>query len=307
MGEITTFGYDAAGNQSWIEDATGGRTDYEYDSLNRRVRTILPATQTGGERVTLGTGYDALGLRTVETNELGIISRFGYDRLGRLLAVTNAWNTDDATWVTYAYDELSNQVTQTDALDRTTTFAYDALGHRIRRTLPGGQSETLVYNSVGNLIQHNPFDASRPPITYSYDTANRLMSKSAGQTVLVRYTYTPDGHRATMTDSLGQTVYTYDPANRLARKSVPLFGDSGRVLSYTYDPNGNVASIKSFPANNEAEITTHLRYEYDALNRLKNTIVADPGIGSERAVALYEPIPGSTTTVFFKRFNTSYS
>jgi YD repeat-containing protein len=77
------------------------------------------------------------------TNEAGVVSRFGYDGLGRLTGVTNAWGTADALWATYGYDEAGSQVSQRDALGRETKYEYGALGRRTKRTLPGQQYKSF--------------------------------------------------------------------------------------------------------------------------------------------------------------------
>src|SRR6266542_7004832 len=147
-------------------------TDFQYDALSRRAAVLFPATVSGGLRATNLTGYDALGRRVAETNEAGILARFGYDGLGRLICVTNAWGTSDATWATYSYDEQGNMLTQTDALGRVTSFEYDALGRRTKRKLPALQQETLGYDAPGNLLAHTNFNSM--VITNEYDTLGRL-------------------------------------------------------------------------------------------------------------------------------------
>ncbi|MCI0422357.1 MAG: hypothetical protein L0312_24570, partial [Acidobacteria bacterium] len=44
----------------------------------------------------------------------------------------------------YAYDEVGNRITQTDANTHTTTYEYDRLGRRTRRLLPLLQAESYA-------------------------------------------------------------------------------------------------------------------------------------------------------------------
>ena len=41
LGNVTGFGYDAAGNQVSMTDAEGRTVNFEYDVLNRRVKTVF--------------------------------------------------------------------------------------------------------------------------------------------------------------------------------------------------------------------------------------------------------------------------
>src|SRR5581483_903337 len=78
------------------------------------------------------------------------------------------------------------------------------------------------------------------------------------------FTYFPNGLRKTMTDPSGVTTYAYDNRNRLQTKQTP-FG----TLSYTYDPAGDVLTIKSSNQNGASDT-----YTYDALNRLSTVVDA---------------------------------
>lgn len=55
MGHITTFSYDANGNQLSMTDALNHTTGYEYDANNRRIKT------TYADDTFETIGYDSLG------------------------------------------------------------------------------------------------------------------------------------------------------------------------------------------------------------------------------------------------------
>src|SRR5262249_6078606 len=106
--------------------------------------------------------------------------------------------------------------------------------------------------------------------TFGYDVMNRLMSKVPDPSLsepTISFTYAPTGRRATMTDMLGLTTYTYDARNRLITKA----GRFG-TLNYTYAAGGGIGSIVSGNANG-----AQLTYGYDALNRLKTVVDANVG------------------------------
>src|SRR5262249_15287308 len=152
--QVTRFVYDANGNQTGFTDALGRITEYEYDERNRCVRVIHPpANGTSAQRYIELSAYDALDRRVAETNQEGIVTRYGYDGLGRLTAVTNAASTADEMVTLYEYDDAGNLLKMTDAnqsskpssQQKHSLFTYDKLGRRIKHVLPEGQSESFFY------------------------------------------------------------------------------------------------------------------------------------------------------------------
>jgi RHS repeat-associated protein len=261
MQSVVRYNYNAVGSVTNFLDAVGRGTDHEYDVLNRRVKTIFPATVSGGARAFVLSSDDALGRRIAETNEAGVITRFGYDALGRLAGATNAWGTVDATWATYRYDEVGNQTNQVDALGRITRFEYDKVGRRTKRVLPGNQTEAFGYDAAGNLLRHTNFINSQV-ITNEYDSMNRLLRRWVGSTMVESYAYTPNGLRTARTDASGSYAWGYDSRDRLNVAVSPV-----GALNYQYDRNGNLTNLFSSTVNGVS-----VAYQYDALNRATNVI-----------------------------------
>lgn len=258
LNHTTTFGYDAVGNQISMTDADSNTTQYEYDDLNRRTHVVYPDSTADV------TAYDALGRTISKTDEADRTTQFKYDLLGHLTQVTDALGQDTK----YAYDEVGNRISQTDANGHTTTFAYDDLDRRTQRILPAGQSETFTYDAAGNLKTHTDFNGKTT--TYAYDDSNRLTSKTPDSSFgapAVSFTYTATGQRASMTDASGTTAYSYDFRDHLLQKATP-----EGTLTYTYDPAGNLTSIKSSNAGG-----TSVGYSYDQLNRLATVTDAHTG------------------------------
>jgi len=210
------------------------------------------------------TEFDERGRMASKTDQAGIATRYNYDAQGQLTAVSNAMGHVTR----YLYDEMRNQTAQIDANGHITTYEYDNRGRRIKRALPEGQIETYHYNAVGNMT--NKVDFNGNTITYTYDAMNRLLTKTGelpdGVTII--YTYDEQGNRTSMTDAYGTTTYTYDERSRLLQKATPI-----GTLTYTYDLHGNPLTIKSSNANG-----TDLTYQYDELNRLRNTINPTTGL-----------------------------
>ena len=78
---------------------------------------------------------------------------FEYDVLGRLAEVVEA---DNAT-TTYAYDEVGNRTSVTDARGNETQFAYDPLSRPTSTQKPSGVTNSIQYDAVGNRITTTDF------------------------------------------------------------------------------------------------------------------------------------------------------
>jgi RHS repeat-associated protein len=262
LGDQTTSTYDADGHQVSQTDALGHTTHYVYDPLGRVTQTIfVDGTSTSST-------YDALGHVVVSTDQAGVVTKYEYDALGRLTAVTQNYQpgipADAATNVrtVYAYDELGDLVSQTDANKHTTSYQYNGIGERTGTTLPLGQTSSTTYDAAGNVASTTDFNGQT--ITYNYDKQNRLTAKTYhdGKGTSIQYTYTATGQIATIVDARGTTTYTYDQRDRLLSRTDP----DGQVISYTYDGAGNRTSVTTLAGKTS--------FTFDVLNRTQT--VTDP-------------------------------
>src|SRR5262249_40593466 len=153
-------------------------TWYEYDNLNHRTATHLPA-QDGTSAVT-ETRYNETGQRWMEIDADGKATAFVKDGQGQLkwvitdvdpslTALPDPAPTDRSGWESWAkspnrtvsestatqyeHDELGRLKVQTDANGNQTLFEYDTLGRMTRKTLPGGSLyETWTYGTAAPLV-----------------------------------------------------------------------------------------------------------------------------------------------------------
>src|SRR6266446_1937181 len=259
LGQWTWNIYDAAGNLTSVTTLSGV-TAYQYDSLSRRTNTVF------ADGTSQSTIYNDAGNRIAEIDQAGVITGFQYDGLGRLTAVTNAFNDPEQnqTITQYQYDEAGNLIQITDANGHITKFQFDTFGRKIKRTLHDNKFETFQYydDNVGSLWKHTDFNLKTT--TMEYDSNGRLMKKtpdSSFAAVPIQFTYTATGRRATMSDaSTGTTPTKYEYLNndRLWKKNSP----SG-TLTYGYDETGNVTNVLSSNPN-----VLSVTYQWDALGRL---------------------------------------
>ncbi len=289
LGDVTLHEYDAYGNRVRMADANSNAVDYVYDALGRQTATMF-ADGTWVSNV-----YDAAGNRISAIDQAGHATHFEYDALGRLICVTDALGNVTSN----AYDEAGNRVSQTDANGNTTTFEYDNLGRRTKRTLPLGMSESWTYDAAGRVVAHTDFNGdtttcrygamgrlverqfpggaetythtdvgkratvvdSRGTTTFTYDSRDRLLTRTDPGGSSIAYTWNAVGNVASVTAPGGATTNAYDALCRL--QSVT--GPEGTVTTYAYDNVGNRRRV-TYPNGTVAE------YSYDALNRLTNLV-----------------------------------
>jgi YD repeat-containing protein len=99
----------------------------------------------------------------------------------------------------------------------------------------------MAYNKGGNLSTHTDFNGHTTVL--AYDSMGRLLSKAPDayfNMPPIVFTWFANGQRATMTDTTGTIMYTYDQRDRVLVKASP-----EGTLTYTYDAVGNRLSINS--------------------------------------------------------------
>ena len=248
-----------------VIDAAGHITTSIYDDANR-VKEVDYPVGSGSGTVKRCTYYDGLGRKTQETDEAGVSTGYTYDFRGLLTSVTLAVGTPQSVTTVYAYDELGNLITQTDANGHTTTNRYDALGRRIARLLPGGQGEGYCYDRfTGNLIYQTNFNGVI--ITNLYDYASGRLTNCSSVGYKTTYSYSQTGLRTNMVDASGVTAYFYNGLSQLTNKTVTWTGQAPVKVNYGYDSLGSLAALWSSTANGVSNV-----YQVDLLGRMTNVL-----------------------------------
>ena len=226
----TTYSYDETGRQLTKTDAAGITTHYSYD-LNSNV---VAADDTSGQVLTQS--FNALG-KLVRRTANGRVTSVTYDLAGNVTSSTDAagnttaftYNPDSlvasarnaAGTTRYSYDNAGNLITVLDPVGHTTAYGYDALARRTKAT-EGGGSTTYAYDVANNLTSATDPDGRKT--AYLLDPLNRVTATAYTKTgeppINVSQTYDDLGRRATMND--------------------------GTTHTYSYDDNGNLASVNGF-------------------------------------------------------------
>jgi RHS repeat-associated protein len=203
-GQITSFGYDADGNLTEIEDPLGRVTTHEYDELDRLATLVDAALQTTNfsydGRNNLLSVLDPRELLTSYTHN-GFDEQISQaspdtgasssprDAAGNLAITTDARNKT----ASYIHDAL-NRVTEVEYADETATFGYD-LGangaERLTSMADDSGQTSWSYDAAGRVTERSQATgAVTLDIAYGYDTYGRLSSLTtpSGQTLTYEYT-----------------------------------------------------------------------------------------------------------------------
>ena len=201
---VINYTYDFAGNTTSEAIASGKTTNYTYDSMGR-VSTQYQQSPNGVNMIWRKT-YDLMGNVITESTpalySLNQAYTYTYDVMNRLISKKNA---DDAVIELYAYDNADNVIKKVNA------NTYD---------------ETLSISEMDG-------------DTYSYDSFDRLVSKTDCMGNVTGYEYDLFDNIIKVTDAKNQsTVYAYAIDNTLSQITYP---DGGQV-NYSYDKKGRKLS-----------------------------------------------------------------
>jgi len=279
LNQVTSYTYDARGNQLTVTDAAGTTT-----STYNQFGEIITITDALGNTTSIT--YDDQGLPASVTDPLSHQTSYASDSRGQLISITDARGKKTS----FAYDSAGNLITNTDALGHSTQFVYDARGRLTSTTNALGHPTAFAYDSVGRITQVTradgstigyQYDGAGRPITitdakgnrtsFTYDRGYRLSSETDALFQTTFYEYDLMSNLISRTDALGRTTnFEYDDFNRVSRTIYPAAnaGDARLFASVTYNAIGNVISRVD-----TAGRTTS--YNYDDLNRLISSTDAD--------------------------------
>lgn len=236
------YTYDANGNTIAVRDENGDVTQYEYDALDRMVKTIAVMDGPDPETQYAYDGHDNL---TLVTDALNRATGYIYDDFGQVLFV-NSPNTGQSE---YKYDPAGNLIQKTDAEYTTTTYNYDALNRLTGIDFP--DDNDIVYTYDSTLVTHGKgrltgMSYSIIDHTYAYDAWGRLAQEETSLMSVVR-----------------DTSYIYDDAGLLTAITYP----GGRVIGYVRDVAGNVTRV----TNNGQVLADDIEYmPFGPRRQLKN-------------------------------------
>ncbi|MCX7745459.1 MAG: VWA domain-containing protein [Clostridia bacterium] len=285
-GFTTQYTYDKNNNTLSVIDPTKTETLYEYDDLNRKTKEKWQYKNEAGQMVTVTASEYTYNLdNSIDQvkNAKGKVTKYAYDKLGRVTSVIDGYNPaygkgPDGFYTgpkdvfgtftgnietTTTYDVVIDpvlgkleKVTVTDPKHYTAIKESDPLG-RVRRVTDAKGNKTLkTYDSVGNLIED--MDAKNHKTTYAYDGLNRLITETDPISNFASFEYDNVGNVTAKVNKKGyRTVFRYNELDQLTEEENALH----KITSYTYDEVGNKLSATD-PLGNTVS------FRYDADNRL---------------------------------------
>jgi RHS repeat-associated protein len=227
------FECDARGNRIKEWDARNNLTQYTYDDRGRLSSSSNPL----GEQTLYTYVQDQLTQiekgRTTLDGE-GQLTKFLHDSRDRVVGLQR--KNDAGTFVTFqtiALDSEDDEVSVTDAENRTVRTAYDLNGRVASVTDAALHTTQYTYDAVGN--RASVLDALGRETRYEYDDLNRLVAVvqlGVSPSARTEYSYDAAGNLLSVRDPEGHlTTYAYDALSRNTRVTQPL----GQFVSYAYD------------------------------------------------------------------------
>src|SRR5262249_46028991 len=209
--------YDVFGHAATTIDANGVTSRLTYDALGRVLTMTIagvPGCNTSTDPLcatdltTTQTYTSTFGLLASVQRPAGNVTSYAYDTRGRLQTTTRGTATTPLEKIEYTYDPTSGKKA-TEVIS-----AYEAGAWAVKK------SETYTYTSDGNLST----------IVHA-DTTRQV------------FAYLPDGTLSSVQDEnhiSPNTIYDYDPANRLSKVTQTLATAAGGqiVTRYSYDVQG---------------------------------------------------------------------
>ncbi|QPF74691.1 LysM peptidoglycan-binding domain-containing protein [Roseateles sp. DAIF2] len=244
---ITRYGYDLLGRLNTSTDANGNTRRQHFVGGDEG----LLAAQWNAENGLKQFKHDVFGNVRSQSNELGAITAFEYDRLDRLLRVDRQ-GIGRVQNFTGGADGAAVATTLSDV------YTYDARGLRLSHTDALGQRSTTEYDSLGRVV--STVSAGGSTVSYRYDfreagAADGVISLGARNLGgYLRTTTSADGSSLLdKIDVFGRTTWHQDKG--------------GRKYSYDYNVAGSLMAQSSVDKNGAAQ--QNIRYDYFANGMIK--------------------------------------
>lgn len=251
-GRKTSFQYDSSNNLTAITDPNEKTSSYTYDSngyvlSGKDGDNVTYFTNTYDEKARVLTQDDA-----VAGNEL---TTFSYDETSEFWRTITTVKDRNGNTSKRIHNRTGHLVRIEDEFGKITTYTYDGDGNRTSISDPKDYTTTYTYDDNSNLLTIE--DAEGTATTYTYDAKGNLLTAVDKVNGKIVNTYTDNNLVKTTIDERGiKTTYEYDSNGQIVKKTVDGLGST----SYTYYENGLMKTASDYLGNNYT-------YEYDDLGR----------------------------------------
>ena len=195
-----------------------------------------------------------------------------YDQLKRLVRVQDA----DGQTLQFDFNADGDRVSMLDANGQRTRWSYDGSHRPVSKTYMDGTGESWDYVSGANLLAGaTNARGARTSFAYSpFDELAGIGYPNTATTSNVSFTYDLLGRKASMTDGIGTSGWSYDSVGRLQGESGP-YGNDG--LSYSYD---SLNRVQSLSIGRDATTSDTESFGYDGLGRLASVNASAGAFGN---------------------------
>lgn len=293
-GQLTQYGYDAAGNLTSVTDAANREYQFGYDS-NHLLQTVTDPNQGVTTNV-----YDGSGRVTRQTDPAGLITHFAYSGDNYSAAGGTTTITDPHGNITVEnYTNglmMSKTVGSGTSAAGTWSYQYDPNTFAVTSiTDPDTHTTTSTYDSVGNLL--TTMDALNHTTTSTYNMFNEPLTVTdpAGIETLSSYDFSGNLTRKTVAGVGGSPAETtnYSYTDGLPGDVTEVSDPAGHVTDYTYDSQGDVATVTTHPSSGVNDTTA---FVYDQLGRKVCETSPDATALGVQCPAVGQPRVSDTTT-----------
>ena len=267
----TSFGYDAAGNQTVYTDGNGSKWWTTYDSWNQPSTLVEPSTaqySTAADS-TYTDSYDADGRPVTQAQPGGVSVTDTYNSMSELTGQSGSGASAATATRSFGYD-LDGDMTSAGtaaAGSRAATsesFTYDDRGLMLTAAGTAGSS-AFSYNGDGDVT--SVADAAGTT-GYGYDSAGRLATltdPATGTTLSYGYNSLDQVSQVSYGAGGDTRSFGYNGLHELTSDTLATHaGTTVASISYGYDPDGNLTSKTTAGFAGSAANT----YTYDEANRL---------------------------------------
>ena len=238
-----------------VEDSLKNRVIYYHNEIGMVYKTVYLDERNQPESSEIkhfGPDEELLA----EINEMGEITRYGYDDWGNTTFILQP----DGTSINLKYDESGLLTKAIDTLGGKWEWEYDEQEQPIRRVNCMGRETHYTYEAG---LLSRIIDTEGHATTLNYDAQGNLISLTTPDQQSSFWQYDLCGRRINATDPKGNRQHlTYDLKGRVIQVQEP----DGNERHLTYDPEGNITRAKDHQYD--------VRFEYGGFNKLKARIEA---------------------------------
>ncbi|WP_270164504.1 S8 family serine peptidase [Paenibacillus sp. SYP-B4298] len=271
LGNVTSYAYDLYGNLVQEIRPNLSEQVYEYDVMNRLIKTSFKPDAKSVPVLLSSYTYEALSggqERTTETRYLNAadkaITVTTKDARGRVVSS----ESPNGSTVQTVYLANGQVKAVTDGRGNTTTFSYDGLNRLSEQWAPldAGKYSYKRFEYDLNNRKVKEWAGIDPIKLFGRPSEDRLSS--------VTYVYNTMGQVEQQTSPIGgTTVFQYDGDGRMIRQEQQVSAKESYATSYVYNHNNQVISeiryvqgsdLADYKAAGESLVKLETAYTYDA-------------------------------------------